>query len=204
MEDEDSAILLDVDGRSGVWFAFNDESGGEQHPSPNEPFLMEQLDPARDSSRYAAWTAGEGFVEWGGGIGFELKSQKSYDATRYGGFAFWARRAPGGAVRLRADVTDRNTTPYGRQCNDKTMCDRGRACDPAAMACYDNFGVAVELDEDWTFFSYRWEDLSQVGWSGNVYPEITRSAIYGIRFQSEPEGEFEFWIDDVAFVCDAR
>jgi hypothetical protein len=179
--------------------------GTFQEPDPDEvPFPMAKLDPMRESSQFAAWTRGDGFPDWGGGIGFEINSQRSYDVSRYAGFAFWARRGSNSSVRLRADVTDRNTAPFGRVCDSKTVCDRDEACDPALMACYDNFGVAVDLDEEWQFHSYRWEELSQAAWSGNVYPEITRTAIYGIRFQSEPEDEFEFWVDDIAFVCPAR
>ena len=206
MEDDNATIIIRRDNdRSGVWFAFNnDNSFGDQEPKPNSPFYMDELDPARGSSHYAAHTRGSGFVDWSGGIGFDLRSQLAYDASRYAGFGFWARRDADASARLRADVTDRNTTPYGGQCDSEATCSRDRACDPALMACYDNFGVALELSEEWQFYSYGWDELSQAGWSGNFYSEITRTEIYGIRFQSEPETEFEFWIDDVAFVCPSR
>jgi hypothetical protein len=205
MEDDQATIIIDGNSaRHGVWFSFNNNpQDGDQEPKPGT-FYMDQLDPPRGSSRYAARTRGSGFVDWGGGIGFELRSQLPYDASGYAGFAFWARRDADASARLRADVTDRNTSSFGGRCDDAAKCSRDQACDPALMACFDNFGVALELGEEWQFYSYRWDELSQAGWSGNLYSEITRTEIFGIRFQSEPDTEFEFWIDDVAFVCPTR
>jgi hypothetical protein len=203
MENDDPSIVFS-EGRSGSWFVFNNGTG-IQRPSLDElPFPMAKLASPRGESHYAAWTSGEDFIGWGGGIGFELRTQSSYDGSGYAGFAFWARRGADASARLRADVHDRNTTPLGRICDGRATCDRNGPCDPALMACYDNFGVDVELDEDWQFYSFSWDELSQVGWSGNTYDAITSTAIYGIRFQSEPEKHFEFWIDDVAFVCPPR
>jgi hypothetical protein len=203
MEDDDSSIEFSA-GRSGSWFVFNDETGTQQPTDQDVPFPLARLASPRGESSYAAWTSGEDFMSWGAGIGFELKTQSSYDGSGYAGFAFWARRGADASARLRADVTDRNTTPFGRVCDRTAMCDRSGPCDPALRACYDNFGVGVDLEEDWQFYSFSWEELSQVGWSGNTYDAISRTALFGIRFQSEPEKRFEFWIDDVAFICPAR
>lgn len=202
MEDAGAGILR-TNGRAGSWFAFNNGKG-EQEPMPDDPFFMAELDESVRSSRYAAWTRGSAFPDWGAGIGFEISAQDSYNASDYEGIAFWARRGPGLAQVLRADVTDRNTSPFGLVCDPAEECDPSNACDPSARACYDNFGAELELGEDWQFYSYRWDELVQDGWSGNTYPAITTTAIYGLRFQIEPEKEFEFWIDDVAFVCPAR
>jgi hypothetical protein len=201
MEDDHPSIAFSA-GRSGSWFVFNDKTG-IQEPS-DDTFPMARLASPRGESNYAAWTSGEGFIIWGAGIGFELRTQSSYDGSGYAGFGFWARRSADSSARLRADVHDRNTTPLGRVCDGTATCDRSGPCDPALRACYDNFGIGVELDEDWQFYSFSWDELSQVGWSGNTYDAITSTAIYGIRFQSEPENPFEFWIDDVAFICPAR
>jgi hypothetical protein len=200
MEDRSPAIHK-TSGRAGSWFEFNNDTGVQEPDLETFDFFpMAELQPPRESSSYGAWTRGNGFRDWGAGIGFEFASQDAYDASNYAGFAFWARRGSGASETLRADVTDRNTTPLGLVC-DPLACEPGGMCDPAARACYDNFGVNLELTEDWQFFSYHWEELTQAGWSGNDYQAITTSSVYGMRFQSEPEIGFEFWIDDVALLC---
>jgi hypothetical protein len=95
---------------------------------------------------------------------------------------------------LRADVTDRNTAPAGGVCDQS--CDRSAMC-----ACYDTFGKTFEITEDWQFFQYQWSELEQLRWSGNEYPGPVVDEIYGMRFQVDPNVEFDLWIDDVAFLC---
>ncbi|HEX9618660.1 MAG TPA: hypothetical protein VF989_00910 [Polyangiaceae bacterium] len=191
MEDEDGSIDL-TEGRAGVWFAFNDESGTQVPRLATELFPMDPVDPPRDESFFAAHTYGSGFDEWGAGIGFELRVQQPYDASRYAGIALWARVERGASSLLRLDVTDRNTSPFGG------------VCDVEADLCHDNFGADLELDTHWKWFSFEWDELEQRGWSGELLERIDSSALYGVRFQTAPSEEFDFWIDDVVFLCPER
>jgi hypothetical protein len=187
MEDSDGSI--DMQGRAGVWFAFNDGTidAIQVPPSNAENFAMQLLTPPRGSSKYAAHSLGSRFTEWGAGIGFDLRVKKAYDVSRASGISFWARTLPGKTTRLRLNVPDRNTSSLGGIC--------------AEPLCNDSFGADLELTTSWQLFSFRWSELKQVGWSTNTYPSIEISEIYGIRFQTEPAAEFEFEIDDIAFTC---
>jgi hypothetical protein len=189
MEDGDGSI--DTQGRAGVWFAFNDATAGAiQEPASNaEKFAMQRLTPPRGNSNYAAHTVGAEFIDWGAGIGFDLRVKKAYDASRSTGISFWARRPPGKASSLRLNVPDRNTSSLGG------------VCDEVKELCNDSFGAELELTTEWQLFSFEWSELSQRGWSTFIYPSIEISDIYGIRFQTDPFLEFEFEIDDIAFTC---
>lgn len=191
MEDGDGAIEM-VERRGGVWFAFNDKSAGSQFPSTDaETFSMSELVPGRAGSRRAARSYGGGFTVWGAGIGFELYNQKAYDLSRYAGITFWARRAPGTANALRFAVTDSATAPRGGKCRDFVD----------YSTCSDYFGVDLSLGTAFRRYSFSWKELSQEGW-GEPHPDsIATSEIYGVRFQTDPVEDFDFWIDDVALLC---
>jgi hypothetical protein len=190
MEDRDISIDF-RQGRSGFWFAYNNGTGTQVPQANGELFVMEKVEPARAGSHFAVRTHGAGFTgEWGAGIGFDLHSKSLYDSSSYAGIAFWARRAPDTSFDLWMDVPDRNTDPSGG------------VCDVNAARCNDSFGADPILGEDWRYFAYQWSELFQVGWSGVLYPEgVKTTAIYGLRFQSQPNMNFDFWIDDVAFLC---
>jgi hypothetical protein len=193
MEDGFDSILKEED-RSGFWFAFNDGTGGQQIPPPNAPlYPMQRLEPPREESWYAIRTHGSDFTGWGAGIGFDLRSHDPYDASGYAGIAFWARAEPGNTTSLRVSITDRNTAPQGLRCvdtEDTSVTNR----------CYDNFGADLTLTENWQAYSYSWSKLDQEGFSGQDYPAIVRTHLYGVRFQVDP-GPFDFSIDDVSFLC---
>jgi hypothetical protein len=192
MEDHDGTIDFTA-GRAGVWFSYNDESDGTQEPPDTgiDSFPMTVLDPPRSTSRYAAHTRGGGFSLWGAGIGLDLRAQQPYDASSYAGIGFWARRAPGATAELRLVVPDGATSPLGGRCNYD------------AGLCHDDFGSDVELGTSFRFYSYRWDELLQLGWAGKPLEHITSSQIYGLRFQTAPNADFDFWIDDVSLLCRA-
>lgn len=191
MEDGDGAIEM-LEGRSGVWFAFNDKTGGAQLPaSDEETFVMSTLDPPRGDSRSAARTQGSGFTKWGAGIGFELYSQRAYDLSRYAGITFSAKRTAGTADKLRFALTDVATTPRGGQC--RTYVDYSD--------CSDHFGVNITLDTEFRSYSFAWSDLKQVGWGKPKPPAIDTTQVYGVRFQTDTVEDFDFWIDDIALIC---
>ena len=201
MEDGDGTIDFTA-GRSGSWFAFNDRTG-IQYPAADLPrFPMTQLERPRADSHYALRTYGSGFTLWGSGVGFDVRSQAPYNASAYAGIAFWARRAPDASTpgaadaglsrpltsALRVNVPDRGTSALGVECE-------------ATQRCGDDFGRDLALDTSFQFFSFLWADLAQRGWSGSLLPQIDQSQIYGLRFQTDVDVDFDFWIDDVALLC---
>lgn len=190
MEDGDGTIEMTAQ-RSGVWFSFNDKTGGTQQPASDaETFAMSRLVPPRSGSRFAAHSQGTGFTFWGAGIGFELYSQKAYDVSRYAGIVFWARRAPNTASTLRFAVTDVATAPRGRQCRENETCS-------------DYFGSDVTLETEFQRYDFSWRELKQVGWGEPKPDSVDTTQIYGLRFQAGLREDFDFWIDDIALICNA-
>ena len=64
----------------------------------------------------ASWRAEDSaFV----GLGMNMSHPKAaYDASRYGGVTFFARRSPGTSARVRVHFPDWNTDPDGAVCRD--------------------------------------------------------------------------------------
>lgn len=195
MEDGDGSIFLSH-GRAGVWFSYNDDtnkdvgSGTTQWPKAGaERFFMDPVSPPRKGSIKAAHTNGSGYSNWGAGIGFDLLVQQPYDASRYRGLTFFLRRAPEADAAVRLNVTDRNTSPLGG------------VCDADHNGCYSDFGIDLQATESWQEVKLEWSELTQPSWALMNYDAIATSALYGIRFQSKPNAHFDFWIDDIAFLC---
>jgi hypothetical protein len=201
MEDDEGAIEF-TEGRSGFWFAFNDlkvglaadpDENGEQFPDRNgETFPMTPLEPPRDGSRFAAHTAGSGFIGWGAGIGFELRVRQPYDLSRYAGISFWARRGEEGTSNLVLALPDSNTSPIGGVCDD------------AHDLCHDDFGKLIKnLDTEFKQYAYSWSQLSAQDWSEAGLEGLDTSQVYGVRFQTwdQDKSPFDYWIDDVALIC---
>lgn len=206
MEDGNQAIIPSA-GRSGSWFFFNDETG-TQTPSSTQLFPMEPVLPPRGSSQRAVHTSGSGFVTWGAGVGFEFASTAPYDASAYAGIAFWARGLAGLEQSVRVNVTDRNTSQFGLVCDPDCQADVGPTlpngvCDQQAGPCHDYFGAdfGLELGADWRFFSYEWAELRPRNWSRKNLQRIDAAELYGIRIQADSTGPFDFWVDDVTFIC---
>jgi hypothetical protein len=50
-------------------------------------------------------------------------------------------------------------------------------------------------------YSFGWHELAQKGW-GEPHPDsVDTSRVYGVRFQTDPIEDFDFWIDDIALLC---
>ena len=194
MEDGDGSIEFTA-GRAGLWFAFNDHTGTQEPDIFAESFVMSPLAPPRQGSRFAVHTSGSGFTDWGAGLGLDLRVQQPYDASGYAGISFWARRASGNGLSLQLAVPDSATSPLGRQ------------CDAEAELCHDDFGELIDLTDDWVYYHYTWDQMLARDWSEQSLrgvKNINPSKIYGIRFQVEKFNDFDFWIDDLSFMCRAE
>ncbi|HLV19996.1 MAG TPA: hypothetical protein VKZ49_03910 [Polyangiaceae bacterium] len=188
MEDDGDSAIMFINGRSGNWYAFNDKTSSAQVPeSDADYFTMVDLDPPRGRSLRAAWTKGEGFTDWGAGIGFDLRAKTPYDASQYAGVTFVGMSHEPRDMRF--DIGDATTVPQAPICEGEQY-------------CYDNFGRAVQLGTDWQRFRFDWQDLAQVGWGRPQSPAIDPSRLYAMRFQVAGADPFELWIDDVAFLCE--
>jgi hypothetical protein len=169
--------ILRVEGRTGSWFTFGDGS-------PRAVVSYDILEAKRTSSSVRALNAwGDGFVNWGAGVGFNLLSTgRAYDAAKYSGVTFWAKREPGSAKVIRFNIVDKNTTPEGGSC----------------QSCWDHFGRWIVLTDKWQEYKLKWSDFAQQGW-GDPYASITPGALYSMHFAARSYDDFDFWIDDIAF-----
>jgi hypothetical protein len=183
-EDGDDQILV-VGGRNGYIYTFADDKGTKVAPTGDFKPASGGADGSNRSMRFSGTTAaGEAYA----GLGFSFKDpEATYDASRYTGVAFWAKRSAASATGVRFMVGDVNTDPLGKVCTE----------------CDNDFGVSFEVTEQWTRYVVSFADLKQEGGWGAPRPEaIDKSKIYGLKWQvSTPGTEFDVSIDQVSFVC---
>ena len=123
------------------------------------------------------------------GLGMDLLAPKAlYNASKYSGVAFWARKATtasNGAVRVK--VPDRNTDPTGGVCT----------------SCFNDFGADVNLTTTWTRYVVPFTSMTQqAGWGAPRPAQIDKTGLVAVQFQlSAPGTSYDIWIDDVTFTC---
>jgi hypothetical protein len=120
------------------------------------------------------------------GLGLNMKQPLApYDASRYAGVSFMARRSAQTTTRVVVKFPDWNTEPPG-----------------GCSECYNYFHREIVLEERWTRYAVTFDSLEQYPEWGNPRPEkIDATRLYGIRFEVSSAGHpFDVWIDDVAFV----
>ena len=103
----------------------------------------------------------------------------------YEGITFWAKRAPNTIGKLTIKLPDGNTDPDGQICSD----------------CFNDYGYAVNVGEQWQRFVLPFNDLKQEpDWGVPRKPHIDRKRIYAIHFEAKvPGADYDFFIDDIAF-----
>jgi len=175
LEDEDTQILAS-EGRSGSWFAFDDESSGTHSGVRIES-------AQRRGSSAAVCISGEDFAVWGGGMGFALaqmgSARQPYDASEYTGVSFWAK---GSSTEFRVMLVDKYSDPGAGQC----------------ASCNDHFYGAFTPSSAWQRFTFAWPDLEQRGF-GDAHPNVCPAELRAIQFQWPANEDFELCLDDIAF-----
>lgn len=186
-EDGDDRTLT-RNGRGGYLYTYMDDHGTRIAPTGD-------FTPAKGGaggSKYAMRMQGAlgDAAEVYAGMGFSfLEPKGTYDASGYTGIAFSAKRAPGSAAAIRVKLPDGNTDPDGGACTE----------------CYNDFGIDVQLTEEWTRYEVSFADLKQqVGWGDPRPPAIDASKLYGVQIQvSQRAAAFDVWVDDIEFLgCD--
>jgi hypothetical protein len=189
LEDGSSQIRV-VAGRSGYWYTFADHAGTTVSPVEGGQFDMSP--GGVNGSKFAAHMHGR--VGYGtvvfGGMGLNLVDPKGpYDASKYKGVGFWAKKGPEGTGRVRFKIPDSSTDASGGVCRD----------------CSNDFGVEIELGEVWQHFAFLWRGLKQLPDWGSPRPRaIKPSKLFGMQWQVNQQGaDFDIWVDDVEFIgCD--
>jgi hypothetical protein len=184
-DDGDDQILL-REGRGGYLYTFVDETGSTVWPG-DDAFAVSAAGGGRAGTALRVKGALSAGAEVYAGLGLAfVEPVGPYDASRYTGIAFLARRAPGTQARVRVSVADANSAPEAGICKE----------------CDNNFGVSFEMAEQWTRYEVAFAQLTQEsGWGDPRPPALDRTRLYGIQWQVAQTGQkFDFWIDDVSFI----
>jgi endoglucanase len=184
-EDGDDQINV-IGGRGGYVYTFADEKGSRVEPKGDFKPATGGADGTHRSLRITGkMITGEDAYA---GVGLSLKEPEGpYDASRYTGVSFWAKRSAQSSGALRFMIGDVNTDPAGKVCSE----------------CDNDFGVSFEAPEEWTRFVVSFTDLKQEGGWGNPHPDaIDKSKIFGLKWQVQTQGaDFDVSIDQISFVC---
>jgi endoglucanase len=108
-----------------------------------------------------------------------------YDASKYKGISFWAKKGPGSTGNVRLKVPDVSTDPDGKMCKE----------------CFNDFGLDLQLTEEWTQYTIPFTSMKMMkGWGSPRADGIDPSKLYGMQWQvNEPGAKFDIWIDEIAF-----
>lgn len=184
LEDGDP-VIYERDGRIGVWYSYNDSTGGTMNPAAMQDFVTTAGGP--NGSLYSAHVRGSGFTNWGAGIGFDLNNAGGaikgiFDARGYQGVAFQVRNN----VMLRFKIQTAEVVPT----------DLGGTC-TAGDSCNDSYGYDVAPSTSWRQVVINFSDLQQGNW-GQAAP-WSAASLMGFQWEVLANQNFEFAIDDVGF-----
>jgi endoglucanase len=183
---------LPVENRGGYWYTFIDKTGattvtpmaGEQGGT----FAM--TEGGANGSKFAAnfkGKIGTGAIVFSGmGVNF-VDPKDKYDASKYAGIAFFAKRGQDSTGKVRLKVPDMNTDPDGAVCTE----------------CFNDFGGEINLTTEWRKYIFPFKKMGQEpDWGAPRKPHIVPSTIYGVQFQVKvPNASYDIWVDDLQFLC---
>jgi hypothetical protein len=177
-----------IQGRGGYWYTFVDDVGSTVVPEAGKNGGTFEMTPGgANGTKYAARMTGTvaGSNEAYVGMGLNFVDPKGqYDASKYKGISFWAKKGPGSAAKVRLKVPDVSTDPEGKICK----------------GCYNDFGMEITLNDEWTQYVIPFTSMKQDKTWGTLVDGITPSKLYGMQFQfKEPGTTFDMWLDEIEF-----
>ncbi len=185
LEDGDQNIL-ELQGRSGAWYAAND-GRGTQTPSAGVPLMPSLLEPARGTSTHGAHTFGGPFPIWGALVATAFASSGNnpvaYDVSSYQGLRFWVRSGgmyPNAANKLRFNLRTPATIAGG-----------------GCTVCNDHFGADIPLTSKWVQVEVPLAMLQQRGYGRPSLPSPDLKHAMGIELVFGVDVTFDLWIDDL-------
>lgn len=177
-------------GRGGYWYTFKDKGSTTVEPQAGEDGGTFAMSEGGHGSQYAAryhGKIGTGAIVFSGmGMNF-IDPKGQYDASKYAGVAFWAKRGEASIGKVRLKVPDANTDPDGGVCSE----------------CFNDFGADMNFTTEWKQYAFPWKNMKQLaGWGAPHKPHITPEKIYGLQFQvNVPGANYDIYVDDVKFIC---
>lgn len=184
-EDANNQVIVQ-DGRSGYIYTYSDPEGSTVEPAGGGVFSM--TPGGANGSQYALHMGGQlgsaSVVYAAMGLNF-VDPKGTYDASKYKGISFFAKKGPGSVSKVRVKVSDKNTDPDGGVCG----------------ACSNDFGMVLSLSEQWQKFIVPFGALRQESGWGNPRPRsVAPEAVFAIQFAVNEKGKaFDVWVDDLAF-----
>jgi endoglucanase len=178
-------------GRGGYWYTFKDKGATVVEPEAGAfggTFAMS------DGGHASSWGArfhgkiGTGAVVFAGlGVNF-VDPKGQYDASKYTGVSFWAKRAESSTGKVRLKVPDANTDPEGGVCTE----------------CFNDFGADFTFTTEWKQYVVPFKTMRQLsGWGAPHKPHVSADKLYGLQFQVQvPSANYDLVIDDVRFTCE--
>jgi hypothetical protein len=177
----------------------------QRSPAPGyieNPPRASLLNRPRCGSRYAMYVDSGPLLDWGGNMGIQFNPPRNVIEDGFDGISFWARRSASSRSNLRIEVgephTDQNYTggPGGGP-----ICNPNTTEDNSEEGC-DHFGAFVVLREEWQQFFVPFAEMRQAGW-GRRAEEFDLRNVMALTI-SYAQGDWQFWIDDLAFYRQAR
>lgn len=179
-----------IEGRGGYWYTFVDDAGSTVWPEAGSRGGTFEMSPGgangtKYASRFKGQIAATGNLVFAG-MGMNFVDPKGpYDASKYGGVSFWAKKGPGSVAKVRLKVPDNNTDPDGGVCSE----------------CFNDFGLDLTLTENWQKFVIPFSAMKQQkGWGKPRKSEIDAKTIYGLQFQVNVLAQpYDIWVDEIQF-----
>jgi len=179
-----------VDNRGGYWYTFVDKVGSTVWPEAGEAGGTFTPSEGGYNSKYAAEFKGKigtAAIVFGA-VGMNFQDPKAaYDASKYEGVTFFAKRGPNSTGKVRLKIPDSNTDPEGGVCSE----------------CFNDFGTDLNLTEQWQRFVIPFRDMKQMeGWGAPRKTHIDATKIYGMQWQVNVQGaDYDIFLDNVGFIC---
>jgi hypothetical protein len=179
-----------IDGRGGYWYTFldtKDNGGSEIWPTSGALGGTFEMSPGGangkgNAARMKGKIGGADIVYAGMGANF-VDPKGTYDASKYKGISFWAKKGPGSIGTVRLKVPDAQTDPDGKLCSQ----------------CFNDHGMTFEFTDVWTQYTVPFKAMKQEDW-GPKDAGIDATKIYGVQFQvNVKNAEFDIWVDDIQF-----
>ena len=189
MEDNNNQISVIAE-RGGYWYTYADKDGSTVWPvSGDQGGTFTMVENGHDSKFAAEMKgklAGKSIVYAAMGLNF-LDPKEPFNASNFEGITFWAKRSANTIGKLNIKLPDGNTDPDGQVCSK----------------CFNDYGYAINVGEQWQRYVLPFNDLRQEpDWGAPRKPHIDRKRIYAIHFEAKvPGGDYDFFIDDIAFIC---
>lgn len=178
-----------IQNRGGYWYTFVDKTGSTVTPTQGEAggtFTMRE--GGANGTKYAACMKGSiggaDIVYAGMGLNF-VDPKGQYDASKFGGISFWARKVGGTTGHIRLKVPDVNTDPDGKVCSE----------------CFNDFGMDLTVGPNWQQFTIPFTSMKQLkGWGSPLTGGIEPSTLYGMQWQVNDKGsQYDICVDEIRF-----